>query len=96
MEADASTLSGRDWLALCYPLLWNFPTLQADELTCSQRKFLSAAGTFDWDSLWWNQFHVVVKIVPETIVKELLLVERARAACDRQSTPACSSTIHIE
>jgi len=50
--------------------LWNVPALQADYRTYSQRNFLSANGIFRWDMLWLDQFHVLVKIVAETSVKE--------------------------
>jgi len=74
----------------------NFPELQATQKTCSQTRFLGANGTFSGELLWLCLIHIVVEIFPETCVKELFLSEFARADCDKQSTPACSRTIHIE
>jgi len=76
--------------------LWNLPTLQSAQTTCSQRKFLGVNGTFPGKVMWSCLIHIVIKIVPETCVKELLLAERARATCNEKSIPTCSSTIHIE
>jgi len=46
--------------------------------------------------LWLDKSRVVIKIVAETRIKELLLPERTRTACEMKSIPPCPGAIRME